>query len=91
MRSAIIQARVRPEIKFAAERVLHGLGLTMTDLMELVLRRLIVDQKLPLEPVALNDAQLTAIITAWEGRGTIQVAQKRRSRTQRPHKREQRE
>lgn len=64
-RSAFVQARVLPEIKFAAERVLRGLGLTMTDLMELVLRRLIVDQKLPFEAVALNDATLAAIANEW--------------------------
>jgi addiction module RelB/DinJ family antitoxin len=67
-RSAIMQARVRPEIKYAAERVLKGLGLTMTDFMELALRRLIVDQRLPFEAVALDDQQLHSIITAWEAR-----------------------
>ena len=67
-RSAIIQARVRPEIKFAGERVLKGLGLTMTELMELVLRRLIVDQKLPFEPAVLNDRQLAKIHTEWTTR-----------------------
>ena len=48
MRSAILQARVRPEIKFAGE-LLRSIGLTMTEAMELFLRRLIVDQKLPFE------------------------------------------
>jgi addiction module RelB/DinJ family antitoxin len=67
-RSAIMQARVRPEIKYAAERVLKGLGLTMTDFMELALRRLIVDQRLPFEAVALDDQQLNSIVAAWEAR-----------------------
>jgi len=70
-RSAVIQARVRPEIKFAGERVLRGLGLTMTDFMELALRRLIIDQKLPFEAVALSDADLGMITAAWEARNTM--------------------
>jgi addiction module RelB/DinJ family antitoxin len=45
-RSAMIQGRVRPEIKYAGEQVLKNIGLTMTEAMELFLRRLIVDQKL---------------------------------------------
>ena len=91
-RSAIIQARVRPEIKFAGERVLRGLGLTMTDLMELVLRRLIVDQKLPFEAVALDDRQLNTIIAAWETRDdTEHFIQAGPSRTKRPQRREKRE
>jgi len=40
----------------------------MTDFMELVLRRLIIDQKLPFEAVALSDADLDMIIAAWEAR-----------------------
>jgi addiction module RelB/DinJ family antitoxin len=90
-RSAIIQARVRPEIKFAGERVLRGLGITMTDLMELVLRRLIVDQRLPFEAVALDDHQLTAIVAAWEDRGATPAIESGPSRPKKSRKREKRE
>lgn len=65
-RSAIVQARVRPEIKYAAEQVLKGIGLSMTELMELTLRRLIVDRKLPFEVVALSDEKLTTVRRNWE-------------------------
>jgi DNA-damage-inducible protein J len=67
-RSAVLQARVRPEIKFASEQVLRSIGLTMTEAMELFLRRLIVDQKLPFEVAALDDETFTAIIGSWEAR-----------------------
>lgn len=75
-RSAVIQARVRPEIKCAGERVLKGLGLTMTELMELTLRRLIVDQKLPFEPVALDERHLAEIDRAWQAHVTKTAQQK---------------
>ena len=67
-RTAIIQARVRPEIKLAGECVLKGLGLTMTELMELALRRLIIDQKLPFEPTVLSDRQLAKLQKQWRTR-----------------------
>ena len=65
-RSAIIQARVRPEIKFAGEHVLRSIGLTMTDAMELFLRRLILDQKMPFEVVGLDEATFATIVSSWE-------------------------
>jgi len=65
-RSAIIQARVRPEIKFAGEQVLRSIGLTMTEAMELFLRRLIVDQKIPFEVIALDEATFATIMGSWE-------------------------
>ena len=40
----------------------------MTEAMELFLRRLIVDQKLPFEVVALDDGTLTTIVSSWEAR-----------------------
>jgi addiction module RelB/DinJ family antitoxin len=65
-RSAIIQARVRPEIKFAGEQVLRSIGLTMTEAMELFLRRLIVDQKMPFEVIALDEVTFATIIDSWK-------------------------
>ena len=64
-RSAIIQARVRPEIKFAGEQVLRHIGLTMTEAMELFLRRLIVDQKMPFEVAALDEVTFATIAGSW--------------------------
>lgn len=62
----MLQMRVRPEIKYASERVLRRIGLNLTEAMELFLRRVIVDQKLPFEVVALDDATLASAIQEWE-------------------------
>jgi len=61
---------MRPEIKYAGEQVLRNIGLTMTQAMELFLRRTILDQRLPFEVVALNDELLTEMIAAWEAKKT---------------------
>lgn len=65
-RTAVVQARVRPEIKYASEQVLRNIGLTMTEAMELFLRRLIVDQKLPFEVTALDEVTLATIAESWK-------------------------
>ena len=57
-RTAIIQARVFPSVKEASERVLWRIGLNMSEAMELFLRRVIVDEKIPFEIVALNADQI---------------------------------
>jgi addiction module RelB/DinJ family antitoxin len=91
-RSAILQARVRPEIKFASEQVLKGIGLTMTEAMELFLRRVIVDQKLPFDVVALDEQQLSTIVAAWESRsGIAKSIELGASRFKKSRKREKRE
>ncbi len=64
MRTAMLQARVTPEVKQAGEFVLRRIGLNLTEAMELFLRRVIVDQKLPFEVVALDDAVLAAVTKA---------------------------
>jgi DNA-damage-inducible protein J len=73
-RTAVLQARVRPEIKYASEEILRSIGLTMTEAMELFLRRLIVDRKLPFEVIALDDFTLATIAGAWEKEQSIDAA-----------------
>ena len=62
----MLQMRVPPEIKCASEHVFRRIGLNMTDAMELFLRRVIVDQKIPFEVIALDQATLTALVENWE-------------------------
>ena len=64
-RSAVVQARVYPPVKLAAERVLARIGMTTSEAMELFLRRLIVEEKLPFEVIALEDATLEIITSEW--------------------------
>lgn len=61
IRSAMLTMRVAPEIKLASEQVLWRIGLNMTEAMELFLRRVIVDQKLPFEVIALDEATMASI------------------------------
>jgi DNA-damage-inducible protein J len=71
LRTAILRARVSPEIKYAGEQVLRSIGLTMTEAMELFLRRVIVDQRLPFEVVALDEPALQSIVSAWRQREAL--------------------
>jgi addiction module RelB/DinJ family antitoxin len=68
LRTEMLRARVYPQIKYAGEDVLRRIGLNMSDAMELFLRRVIIDQKLPFEVTALDDAVLTEVTKAWEQR-----------------------
>ena len=63
MRTALLQARVTPDVKLASEHVLRQIGLNMTEAMELFLRRVIIDQRIPFEVIALDDATLASAAT----------------------------
>jgi addiction module RelB/DinJ family antitoxin len=65
-RSAILQARVSPEIKYASEKVLRRLGLNMTEVLEMFLRRVVIEQRIPFDVVALSEAQLEQIAQEYE-------------------------
>ena len=71
-RNAILQTRVTPAVKYASEQILHRIGLNMTEAMELFLRRIIVDEKIPFEVIALNDARLMQIAMEYEKQITPQ-------------------
>jgi addiction module RelB/DinJ family antitoxin len=66
IRSAMLQMRVTPAIKFGSERVLRLLGLSMTKAIELFLRRMIVDQRIPFDVVALDPATLALLEDQWD-------------------------
>jgi addiction module RelB/DinJ family antitoxin len=66
VRSAMLQMRVAPEIKFASEHVLRRIGLNLTEATELFLRRMIIDQRIPFEVVALDNATFTQLVLDWE-------------------------
>jgi addiction module RelB/DinJ family antitoxin len=58
-RTATIQARVFPPVKEASEQILWRLGLTMSEAVEIFLRKIIVEERIPFEIVALDIAQLS--------------------------------
>ena len=66
VRSAMLQMRVSPEIKLASEHVLRRIGLNLTEATELFLRRMIIDQRIPFEVIAVDNATYTQLISDWE-------------------------
>jgi DNA-damage-inducible protein J len=60
-RTATLQMRVTPAVKYASEKVLRRMGMSMTEAMELFLRRVIVDQRIPFEIAALDPETLARI------------------------------
>ena len=66
IRSAMLQMRVAPEIKLASEHVLRRIGLNLTEATELFLRRMIIDQRIPFDVVAFDNATFAQLVTDWE-------------------------
>jgi DNA-damage-inducible protein J len=60
-RTATLQMRVTPAVKYASEQILRRMGMSMTEAMELFLRRVIVDQRIPFEVAALDPETLARI------------------------------
>jgi addiction module RelB/DinJ family antitoxin len=57
-KSATIQVRVMPFVKTASEQILRRIGLTMSEAVELFLRRMMVDERIPFDVVALQNSQI---------------------------------
>jgi addiction module RelB/DinJ family antitoxin len=66
VRSAMLQMRVSPEIKHASEHVLRRIGLNLTEATELFLRRMIIDQRIPFDVVAFDNATFSRLVMDWE-------------------------
>jgi addiction module RelB/DinJ family antitoxin len=66
VRSAMLQMRVSPEIKLASEHVLRRIGLNLTEATELFLRRMIIDQRIPFEVIAVDNATYAQLVSDWE-------------------------
>ena len=64
-RSAMLQMRVTPGVKHAAEEVLDRLGLSMTAAVEMFLHRMVIDQRIPFEIVAFDPATYKRLVEDW--------------------------
>ena len=81
IRSAMLQMRVSPEIKLASEHVLRRIGLNLTEATELFLRRMIIDQRIPFDVVAIDNSIFTNLMLDWdEEQHTIAIKRNGRSR-----------
>ncbi len=78
-RSATVQMRVTPAVKYASELVFHRIGMSMTEAMELFLRRVIVDQRIPFEVVALDQDVLARIADEASAQKTARKSQHRKA------------
>lgn len=60
-KSAMIRARVEPELKEQAEDVLKQIGLSMSDLVSMTMRQLVMRQGLPFDARIPNAETIAAI------------------------------
>jgi addiction module RelB/DinJ family antitoxin len=88
VRSAMLQMRVSPEIKLASEHVLRRIGLNLTEATELFLRRMIIDQRIPFEVVAVDNATFARIVSDWEEEARMTTIKRGGSKKARIAKRE---
>ena len=86
IRSAMLQMRVSPEIRLASENVLQRLGLNITEAMEMFLRRMVIDQRIPFEVIAIDPATYTQLLLDWQQASRI-TAKNRNRRTLRVSRR----
>jgi addiction module RelB/DinJ family antitoxin len=66
VRSAMVQMRVTPQIRFALDNVLERLGLNITEVTEMFFRRMIIDQRIPFDVVAIDPATYAKLLLEWE-------------------------
>lgn len=76
-RSVTIQVRVVPLVKQASEQVLSRIGLNMSEAVELFLRRVIVEERIPFEVVALEEAPMKSSVNNTYGGDFVQKADTR--------------
>jgi DNA-damage-inducible protein J len=68
-KTATARARIRPDIKAKAERILNDLGLSVSAAFELYYRQIILNNGLPFDVRIPNEETRTAIEDARKGRG----------------------
>ncbi len=69
MKTATARARINPEVKEKAERILHDLGLSVSGAFELFYRQVIINKGLPFDVKLPNDVTIGAIQDSRSGRG----------------------
>ena len=59
-KSVIVQGRVSPQLKADSEEVLQQIGLSMTDLIKMTLRQLVMQRGIPFEAKIPNAETIAA-------------------------------
>ena len=70
---AVIRSRIDPVVKRRANRVLHNMGLTMSDAIRLFLHQVIVKEALPFEVKTPNATTVAAMEAVDRGEGLREV------------------
>ena len=69
LKTTTARARLRPDIKSEAEKILHSLGLSVSEAFDLYYRQIIFNNGLPFDVRVPNKATLKATIDSHKGRG----------------------
>jgi DNA-damage-inducible protein J len=67
MENCVVRARIDAETKAEASVVLASIGLTVSDAVRLMLKRVIAEKALPFEPLIPNPETIEAIKAARRG------------------------
>ena len=59
--TAIVQARLEPEVKEEATRILAAIGMTPTEAVRLLFTRVVAEKRFPMELLVPNAATVAAI------------------------------
>ena len=60
-KSVIVQGRVSPQLKADSEEVLQKIGLSMTDLIKMTLRQVVMQRGIPFEAKIPNAETISAL------------------------------
>lgn len=69
LKTATARARIRPEIKKEAEKILHNLGLSISTAFDLYYRQIILNHGLPFDVRIPNETTLKAVQDSRKGQG----------------------
>ncbi|HEX7502781.1 MAG TPA: type II toxin-antitoxin system RelB/DinJ family antitoxin [Acidobacteriota bacterium] len=79
MADSVVRSRIDPEVKAEAERILRGLGITLSQGIRLFLFRVIAEKALPFKVKAPNEKTRAALDAARRGKvATITMGALRR-------------
>jgi DNA-damage-inducible protein J len=67
LENSVVRARIDAETKAEASAVLASIGLTVSDAVRLMLKRVVAEKALPFEPLVPNAETIEAIKAARRG------------------------
>jgi len=68
--NSVVRARIDERTKREATAVLESIGLTVSDALRLLLKRIAAEKRLPFEPLVPNDETIEAMKAARRGEVT---------------------